>query len=58
MKRQIAYFIVIFVGFLALKADPSIIDKYINIVLDKPYLRQYNEPKILTMKRYYAEVYE
>ena len=43
---------------LSLKADPSIIDKYINIVLDKPYLRQYNEPKILTMKRYYAEVYE
>jgi carbamoyl-phosphate synthase large subunit len=43
---------------LSLKADPSIIDKYINIVLDKPYLRHYNEPKILTMKRYYAEVYE
>ena len=43
---------------LSLKADPSIIDKYINIALDKPYLRHYNEPKILTMKRYYAEVYE
>ena len=37
---------------LSLKADPSIIDKYINIALDKPYLRHYNEPKILTMKRY------
>ena len=43
---------------LSLKADPSIIDKYVNIALDKPYLRHYNEPKKLTMKRYYAEVYE
>ena len=43
---------------LSLKADPSIIEKYVNIALDKPFARDYFEPIKLKMKRYYAEVYE
>ena len=43
---------------LSLKADSSIIEKYVNIAQDEPYHRHCCDPKIIKMKRYYSEIYE
>jgi carbamoyl-phosphate synthase large subunit len=42
---------------LSLRADPTIILNYLNIAQDEP-IEKLSNPKIMKMKRYYAEIYE
>ena len=42
---------------LSLKADPTIINNYLNIAQNKP-IQSSCRPEMIKMKRYYAEIYE